>query len=124
NGELDAYPHGQDGQGQLVLSANGVVTGLFQRENWRHADPGVRVSWDRFLAFGGTWRWDGQQLSYAIAYASEPKWIGTTMLRNVPCERKRMIRETPEHLNRRGDKLVNRLFWLKGEAPDVSGPAA
>lgn len=121
NGELDAYPHGPDGEGRLVLSSNGLMSAFFQRAGWAGVDAGVRPSWDRFIAFGGAWRLEDEALVFDLAFASEPRWIGRTLTRPLAqdaasrLDKKRLVYETPEVTNRRGERLINRLSWRKHE---------
>lgn len=115
NAELDAYPHGPDGEGRLVLSSNGQLSAFLQRAGWAEADASVKVSWDRFIAFGGDWRLDDEKLVFELAYASESRWIGKALIRPARIEKKKLIYETPPISNRKGETLVNRLSWRKFE---------
>jgi len=115
NGELDTYPHGPDGQGRLVLSSNGQLSAFLQRASWAGTEAGMKVAWDRFIAFGGIWRLEDDRLVFDVAYASESRWIGKTMVRPAKIEKKKLIYETPPVTNRKDESLVNRLIWRKFE---------
>jgi hypothetical protein len=113
NGELDTYPHGEDGQGRLVLSSAGLMSAFYQRPAWKDVDAGVKASWERFIGYGGAWRAEGDTLFFDVIYSSEPSWIGLTFVRHARIEKKKLVYETPEATNRRGDRLVNRLTYRK-----------
>lgn len=114
NGELDAYPHGADGKGQLQLTSQGGLSAFFQRTDWAASDPGERPTRDRFIAYAGKWRVENDVLLYEIAYASNPRWIGQTFQRIPSVKRGVLVLETPEKINSRGERIVGRSSWTKG----------
>jgi hypothetical protein len=109
-GERDAYPHGPDGAGGLLLCSNALFSALLQRSGWAGTDEGVKVSWDRFIAYGRVWRmarWRSIWPASAIRGGSGP------LVRRVQIANKKLIYETPAITNRKTEVLVKRVRWRK-----------
>ncbi len=120
NGELDAYPHGADGQGRLILTAQGAASAVFQRKDWGAVDVGERPSRDRFIAYAGEWRVQDGLLLLHISFASEPRWIEQTFARKPSFPRGAMVLESPEQINARGQRVASRATWIKGLGESAS----
>ncbi|MEM6625510.1 MAG: lipocalin-like domain-containing protein [Pseudomonadota bacterium] len=113
DGELYAYPHGEISTGQIIYSSAGVMSAVLQNPDWpKSGDDGPPV-YESFLSYSGLWRVEGQDVHHDVHFASISSWVGRRLTRRAVFGRKQLRLESPPQMDRRGRKLVNRVFWRK-----------
>lgn len=83
-------PLGADSVGNLVLGADGYYAFTMMRAGrapYENGDPlgGTDAekgeAADGYVSFGGAWSFDGEAISFGIAYSLFPNWVGGTQKR-------------------------------------------
>ena len=110
------HPYGEDVEGYLVYSAAGVMSAAFMGADRRDAGDGDLSQAeglardDRFMAYSGPFRIEGDRVLHWVEVSSLPVWIGTVQERWFKIDGDRLtLLTTPLAV---GDEApVGRLVW-------------
>lgn len=115
-GELDAYPHGPNSAGRVAITSQGGLALFLQRRDWPLAEKGVKASLDRFFALAGDWTIVDGALSVLVTFANEPALIGTILVMDVECARRRLLLSPRSDFEGRDSPRNHRLSFRKAKA--------
>tara|TARA_R110000868_G_scaffold29889_15_gene111096 strand:+ start:3739 stop:4170 length:432 start_codon:yes stop_codon:yes gene_type:complete len=89
---VEVDPLGTDPVGNLVLGADGYYAFTMMRTGRTAYESGDILGGtaaekgeaaDGYVSFGGAWSFDGEAITFAIAYSLFPNWVGGTQKRLV-----------------------------------------
>jgi len=113
NGEANGFPMGEDAEGQIIYSAEGRMAAFLMRSDFGDRPKGTHPDPDSFIAYGGTFRTEGDKVIHDVLYASIPHWIGNPLVRTiVPKDGDVLLNTAPER-SKSGAEYVHQLLWRR-----------
>lgn len=118
------YPFGEAAYGRITYTAEGRVWAVLMRPD--RAPLGAdslagATEADRaraaagYIAYGGTYRLEGNEVVHTVEHSLLPNWIGTELRRTAAFEPDgRLTLTTPEERSKRGRSAHHRLIWRRG----------
>jgi hypothetical protein len=123
-GEVEE-PYGKAPRGYLTYECNGRMHAILAKDVRPSKAPGMLTDQDRlelqqsFMAYTGTFSFDGRTAIHRVELASNEAWIGTAQLRYLKLEGRRLIISTPPlDANADGRNAVAVLTWERMTSPD------
>ncbi len=103
------FPFGEDATGRLIYGADGYMAGFLMSASWQQESVSTPAHRNGLVAYSGRYRWDGSQVSHFVDFATNPGWIGTTLLRVGKINGTRLDITT---ISDRPDAIVHLLSWV------------
>lgn len=113
NGQADGYPMGKDAQGQIIYAAQGRMAALLMRADFKDKPQGSLADADSSIAYGGTYRIEGDQVVHDVAFASLPHWIGTPLVRTMAWQDDDLLLKTAPQVSKSGNRYEHELLWRR-----------
>ena len=113
NGERIGYPMGEDAQGQVIYSPDGRLSGFLMRNDFRDAPHGANPDPNTSLAYGGTFRLEGDEVYHDVMYSTIAHWLGHPLIRTVVPQGDDMILKTRPETTSSGNVYEHHLFWRR-----------
>ena len=104
------FPFGEDATGRLIYGADGYMAGFLMRANWPAASVDTPAHRNGFVAYSGRYYWNGHKVSHMVDFATNPTWVGTTLLREGQFNAERLNIVT---ISDRPDPVVHLLAWVR-----------
>lgn len=111
--EIEAFPHGETGEGRLQVSPQGSWSLFLQTRDWREADAGVRPAPDRFLALCGDWRPAPGGAVLVVVFCSDARWRDAELSCQTALVKRRLVMRFSEPIDRTRRPLGDRLVWRR-----------
>ncbi|TNE35938.1 MAG: hypothetical protein EP348_08000 [Alphaproteobacteria bacterium] len=113
NGTPAGFPMGEDAQGQIIYSAEGRMSGFLMRADFARATRGTPAQYNTSLAYGGTFRVEGDEVIHDVIYATIPHWIGTPLVRKIERKGKNILLKTAPETSNSGAVHEHLLLWQR-----------
>jgi len=116
NEQPDGYPMGEDALGQIIYSAEGYMEAFLMRADY-HTNPSTTdANANTCLAYGGTFRLDGDQVVHDVTFATLPHWIGRPLVRNMTWQDGELLLKTAPEFSKSGNRYEHQILWRRVNA--------
>ncbi|PHQ69105.1 MAG: hypothetical protein COB93_08925 [Sneathiella sp.] len=113
NNTPDGYPMGEDAKGQIIYAADGRMSGFLMRADFADQPRETAASPDICLAYGGTYRIDGDQVIHDVMVSTVPYWIGNPLIRTIVRQGEDILLKTKPEATKSGNIYEHHLFWRR-----------
>jgi len=113
NGEPAGYPMGEDALGQIIYSPQGRMSAFLMRADYHGNPPQTKAGSDDCIAYGGTYRIDGEEVAHDVIFATLPHWIGNPLVRTMNYNGTELRLNTKPEFSKSGNRYENELVWRK-----------
>ncbi|MCR9212208.1 MAG: lipocalin-like domain-containing protein [Proteobacteria bacterium] len=113
NSQPDGYPMGEDAQGQIIYSADGRMSGFLMRNDFGDQPRDTAASPDICLAYGGTYRIEGDQVIHDVMVSTVPYWINGPLIRTIVPEGDDILLKTKPETTSSGNTYEHHLLWRR-----------
>ena len=110
------YPMGEDAKGQIIYSPEGRMSGFLMRNDFKDAPHGANPDPNTSLAYGGTFRLEGDQVIHDVIYSTIAHWIGNPLIRTVVRHGEDILLKTKPETTQSGNVYEHQLRWTRVKA--------
>jgi len=111
----DGYPMGEDAMGQIIYSAEGRMSGFLMRGDFGNQPRDTPASPDICLAYGGTYRIEGDQVIHDVMVSTVPYWINGPLVRTIVRQGEDILLKTKPETTKSGNTYEHHLLWRRVE---------
>lgn len=121
DGRVNRAAMGESPYGRLLYTAEGNMLAQISAPGRRNfaksflmgATPDeAKSATDTYLAYGGTWRVEGNQVIHSVEAGLFPNWVGGEQIRTVTWDGERLVLSTPV-MERAQGHVIARLTWQR-----------
>ena len=113
NGEPVGYPMGENCQGQIIYSEQGRMAAFLMHPDYPDKPRQTKAGADDCVAYGGTYRIDGEQVIHDVLYATLPHWVGHPLIRTMDYDGEFLKLKTAPETSRSGNIYESILVWQR-----------
>ena len=113
NEQPDGYPMGEDARGQIIYSAEGLMAASLMRADFKDNPPTTDANPDTCLAYGGNYRFEGDQVVHDVNFATLPHWIGQPLTRTMAWQDGNLLLKTAPEFSKSGNRYEHHLEWQR-----------
>lgn len=115
-GSQEGRPRWAETRGQLIYTADGALSvhlcnaaqqSFDARRRWDGSNDEKARAYDDYLAYAGTYRWEGDRVVHVIEQCIFPNWVGGEQVRRAELDGDRLTLTNPDA---RDDGAVS-LVW-------------